>query len=102
MSAATVATARIESDEDGWHLILDTDDGDALDFRLPHEVAVELDRSMGPVRIHEDEARAARADYQAGIRPAGVPEDDDPNHSDPEALAEAGDRLRKQRREEGR
>lgn len=98
----TAYEVEIDSDEDGWHLIVRTDD-DRFNFLLPHDVALELDKGLGRVREHEAEGRAAYAEYRAGARAPGdrLDQDDDPDHPDPEALRASGDLERKRRREEG-
>lgn len=85
----------IEAEENGWHLVIDTDE-EHYRFLLPHTVAVELDRSLGPVRVHEDEGQAVRREMVAGIAPPGFV---DPDEAATEALAEAVDLRRKADRE---
>lgn len=47
---ASADSARIEGDEDGFHLVIDTDEGDVLDLRIQGiaiEFAEEVDSTVG-------------------------------------------------------
>lgn len=90
----------IDSDERGWLLVVRDDFGDVRSYRLPHDVALELDTALAPVREHEAEGRAVLRDFRAGIDPPATDDVGDPDHPDPEALRAAGDLERKRRREQ--
>lgn len=52
---------RVIGDEDGYHLLIETEDGDEMDFRMDHEVAEELAfaQTVG-IRLHFQEGELAR------------------------------------------
>ena len=57
----------IEPDEDGWHLILHTDDGERHDFRLgvPEQLAAAVARTITPWLEEGEEVRRLRAASRA-------------------------------------
>jgi len=74
---------RIESDEDGWHLIADGDDldeGAGIDLRLSQGAAWDLVAAVRPVAEWRSEGEAQRRNVAAGLdhegRPLGGPPDD--------------------------
>lgn len=107
-----IDSVRIEADEDGFHLILDgdmsaviekwlhTDGGYRLNLRLSQTAAAELVREVQPIREWWAEGQAVRAEMSS-VRVALLEddEDDDPDHPNPELLAEGADLARKATRE---
>lgn len=90
-----VDTAVVECEENGWHLVVETDE-DSYRFLLPHDVALDLDRSLRMVREHEAEGQAVRREMLAGgtLRPY-----EDVAEVAAESLREWADHARKAERE---
>lgn len=92
---------RIESDEDGWHLILTGELVEGythLNLRLSDEAAAALVRQAEPIRDHLAEGEAVRQEYEAAGRVSY-----DEAHREPDDPAETlrahGDHLRKSEKE---
>jgi len=56
----TIDEIRIETDEDGFHLIVHTDDGNRHEYRigLPDQIKAEVDRTIGQWLAEGELARA--------------------------------------------
>lgn len=61
-----VDVVRIESDENGFHLIVETIDGDYFDFKLPsYQAKILAFQETLPIRLHWEEGMAARVEQLA-------------------------------------
>lgn len=73
---ASIDHVRIESDEDGWHLILDGDDlsdDERFDLRLSQAAAWDLVDAVHPVAEWRAEGEAQRRNVAAGLDHEGRP-----------------------------
>lgn len=107
---------RIESDDDGWHLVLLGDfeiiaprfDGGCLNLRLPQDVAEQLLEQVRPIAEHVAEREQHRREYLAAspeerARVLGSVHLDcgvDPDRI--EDMRQRADEQRKREREDGR
>ena len=95
-----IETILIESDEDGWHLILPEANAN---FRLSQAAAFQLVAESEKVREWVAEADGVRRDYdlfrKTGILPDYIPADGEHEPDQAEALREYADRARKESKE---
>lgn len=103
-SQEVAESLEVEGDEDGWHLLVETDQG-RYDFRI-HGVAYEFAASRGLAALREWHAEGEAARRELAAAPRDVYEDgepyapDDPKHPHyRELMAEMADQTRKEARE---